>query len=161
LDGDGDRDIVYTNGDSFDSFEAKPFHAVHWLENRGDLKFEEHAMLALPGVHRALPADLDRGGDLDIVAASFLPRDLTTAFPRGAPNALVWLENDGQQNFRVRPLQVGACLHPAVCLCDIDHDGQLDIAAANFYEDPVGSDPAGTHPIADVFMATARPEPTP
>lgn len=148
LDADGDADIIYTNGDSFDSFEAKPFHAVHWLENRGDLQFEPHELLALPGVHRASPGDVDGDGDLDIVAASFLPRDLTTAFPSGSPMAIVWLENDGRQNFRVRPLQVGTCLHPALCLTDFNKDGRLDVAAANFYEDA-----AEPRPAVDVLIA--------
>ncbi|MEY4567210.1 MAG: hypothetical protein RLY14_2180, partial [Planctomycetota bacterium] len=55
---DGRMDIVYSNGDSFDSFVLKPFHGVKWFENVGDEKFIEHQVGYLPGVHRALPGDL-------------------------------------------------------------------------------------------------------
>ncbi|MEO8269526.1 MAG: VCBS repeat-containing protein [Aureliella sp.] len=150
LDQDGDLDIVYTNGDSFDSFEVKPHHAVHWLENLGQLQFVPHSIARLPGVHRAVAVDLDDDSDLDIVASSFLPRDLRSHFPSGSQtSAIVWLENDGMQNFRVRPIQVDRCLHPALCVADFNDDGQLDMAVANFYEDAHAS----PSPLADILLA--------
>ena len=149
LDQDGDLDIVYTNGDSFDSFEVKPHHAVHWLENLGQLKFAPHEIARLPGVHRARAVDLDQDGDLDVVASSFLPRDLRTQFPQDTqPSAIAWLENDGLQNFRVRPLQVERCIHPALCIADFNLDGKPDLAAANFHEDPHSS----SVPLVDVLL---------
>ena len=39
LDGDGDLDVLFTNGDGFDQSEAKPYHGVQWLENLGDMRF--------------------------------------------------------------------------------------------------------------------------
>ena len=149
LDRDGDMDVVYTNGDSFDSFEVKPHHAVHWLENLGQLKFVPHEIARLPGVHRASAVDLDQDGDLDIVASSFLPQDLRAHFPEGSQrSAIVWLENDGMQNFRVRPLQVDRCIHPALCVADFNADGKLDVAATNFYDDPHAS----PRPPVDVLL---------
>ena len=35
LDQDGDLDLLYTNGDTMDSFELRPSHSVQWLENQG------------------------------------------------------------------------------------------------------------------------------
>lgn len=134
MDHDGDQDCLLTNGDSFDSFEVKPYHSIQWLENTGNLKFVAHEVMRLPGVHEAIAGDLDGDGDLDIVAAAFLPRDLRSGLS-GEPVGIVWLENDGQQNFKVRPLQVGKCSYPAICAADFSGDGKLDIAAANFYED--------------------------
>lgn len=149
LDQDGDLDIIYTNGDSFDSFEVKPHHAVHWLENLGQLKFAPHEIARLPGVHRAHAVDLDQDGDLDVVASSFLPRDLRTQFPKDTqPSAIAWLENDGLQNFRVRPIQVERCIHPALCIADFNKDGKPDLAAANFHEDPHSS----PVPLVDVLL---------
>ncbi len=141
LDRDGDQDCLLTNGDSFDSFEVKPYHAIHWLENRGKLDFRPHEIMRLPGVHEAIGCDLDGDADLDILAAAFLPRDLRSALS-DQPVGIVWLENDGQQNFRPRPLQVGTCSHPAICAGDFNRDGQIDIAVANFYEDTAELKPA-------------------
>src|SRR5207248_11773234 len=35
LDGDGDLDVLFTNGDSLDENTLKPYHGVQWLENKG------------------------------------------------------------------------------------------------------------------------------
>ena len=61
LDGDGDIDLVvaefgYDRG------------AVRWLENRGDLRFRETLLYAMPGSIHVPLLDLDGDGDLDIVA---------------------------------------------------------------------------------------------
>ena len=40
LDGDGDLDVLATNGDMFDDDILKPYHGVQWLENRGKLRFD-------------------------------------------------------------------------------------------------------------------------
>ena len=35
LDKDGDLDVLYTHGDTFDDFVLKPYHGIQWLENTG------------------------------------------------------------------------------------------------------------------------------
>ncbi|MDP7030629.1 MAG: FG-GAP-like repeat-containing protein, partial [Phycisphaerales bacterium] len=44
IDGDGDADIAWANGDAFVSVDYRPLpsHGVQWLENRGDLDFAFH-----------------------------------------------------------------------------------------------------------------------
>jgi len=59
LDGDGDIDVLYTNGDMFDDIFLRTQHAVHWLENLGADGWQHHELAKLPGVHRALEADFD------------------------------------------------------------------------------------------------------
>src|SRR5205085_11713747 len=74
LDGDGDLDVLYTNGDSMDNNLIRPDHSVQWLENRGSFPFVHHPIARLFGAHRAVAADFRGTGVKDIVAVSFLPR---------------------------------------------------------------------------------------
>src|SRR5262249_20807445 len=73
LNGDGRLDVLYTNGDSLASHYLKPFHGVRWLENRGTFPFVDHSLKTMAGVERAVAADLDGDGLLDVVAVSWLP----------------------------------------------------------------------------------------
>ena len=50
LNGDGRLDVLYTNGDSLDSEYLKPYHGVHWLENRGTFPFVQHSLTTMAGV---------------------------------------------------------------------------------------------------------------
>jgi hypothetical protein len=101
LDGDGDLDVLVTNGDMLDDFRLKPYHGIRWLENRGGFPFVPHDLANLPGAHRARAVDLDGDGDLDIVACAFVefkaegtPISTVAAFP-----SLVWLEQTSPGTF--------------------------------------------------------------
>ena len=72
FDGDGDLDVLVTNGDSFDDFLLKPYHGIQWLENEGRYPYTAHRVAPLAGAHRALAVDLDGDGDLDVVAAAMI-----------------------------------------------------------------------------------------
>jgi hypothetical protein len=129
---DGRMDIVYSNGDSFDSFVLKPFHGVKWFENVGDEKFVEHQVGYLPGVHRALPGDLDGDGNLEMVAGSFVPQQLLPQLAeQGAESIVVFkLNSDGKYEKHV--LSQGDCFHAAMELQDINGDGKDDLIIGNF-----------------------------
>lgn len=134
LDQDGDLDILYTNGDTFDSNLVKPYHGVSWLENRGDLKFVERRLTQFPGVHRMLAGDLDRDGDLDLVASALLPQPSLEQIPPDQREALIWLEQTSPGTFLRHELQRGDPAFPALLLHDLNGDGFPDVVAGRFRE---------------------------
>lgn len=149
LDKDGDLDIVHTNGDSFDSFQVKPYHGIRWLENEGKLVFRPHEIAAMPGVHRAAPSDLDGDGDIDLIAVAFLPPQMSADFQGKQPEAITWFENDGKQSFNRRPLKTGEAIHAAVLVQDVNGDNRPDIIAPTFYD-------VGSKQSADIEMAISK-----
>jgi hypothetical protein len=129
FDGDGDTDVLMTNGATLDDATVKPWHGVAWLEDRGGFPFEAHPLAALPGAHRARAADLDGDGDLDVAAAAFLPDPEKV---KGALPSLVWLERRPDGSFARHTLQAGQLSHTSLDLADVDGDGDVDLATGNF-----------------------------
>lgn len=132
LDEDGDLDILYVNGDTFDSFFVKPYHGIRWLENQGDLKFAVHELARMPGVHRATAADMDNDGDKDIVAVALLPQGLKEKYETTDFDSAILLRNQGGGKFERGLLERGICNHPTCLLADADGDGDIDIIAGNY-----------------------------
>ena len=129
FDRDGDLDVLLTNGATLDDATVKPWHGVRWLENRGGFPFEPHELAALPGAHRAVAADLDGDGDLDVAVAAFLPDPERT---RGGFASLGWLEQTRPGVFERHTLQAGQLSHSTLDVGDVDGDGALDLVAGNF-----------------------------
>ncbi len=134
LDGDGDLDVLYTNGDTFDSYLTKPFHGIWWLENKGTMPFEAHRLAALPGVHRALACDVDGDGDLDIVASALLPSSSSRNTDPQQLQALIWLEQIQPSLFVRHVIERGRPIYAAIAIHDVDSDGRPDIVAGCFHE---------------------------
>jgi hypothetical protein len=130
MDGDGDLDVLMTNGDMLDDYLLKPYHGLSWLENRGGFPFVEHPLAKLNGVMRARAADLDGDGDMDVVACAFAPNP-----PRGPAHAplpsVVWLEQTASGRFERRTLEVGGH-HVTLDVADYDRDGDVDVVVGNF-----------------------------
>ena len=130
LDGDGDQDILVTNGDMFDDGLVKPYHGVQWLENRGKLNFVVHPLALLPGAHRAIAGDVDGDGDQDVVASAFTGG---TTSEGGHPlAALVWLEQGPRGHFTRHTISASLPLYATADLGDVDGDGDLDIVTGLF-----------------------------
>ncbi|MBI1902715.1 MAG: VCBS repeat-containing protein [Planctomycetia bacterium] len=136
LDRDGDMDLLWTAGDNLEIFYhyPQPYHGCYWLENRGNWEFVKHRISDLGGTYAAAPSDLDGDGDTDVVLASMF-NDWNVD---GAAN-LVWLENDGKQNFTPWQIDGAPILLATVACGDLDGDGRDDVVAGGmnpFLPDP-------------------------
>lgn len=131
LDQDGDPDIVFTNGDAFDTqTDPKPYHGIQWLENLGDLKFAVHDISRFYGAANASVGDMDGDGDLDIVVSSWL-----NYWDDPKRQSIIWLENDGKQQFQARPVAGDHSGLVPLELVDITGNGRLDIVTGAFRMD--------------------------
>lgn len=129
LDQDGDTDVLYTNGDSFDNMYITPTQGVQWLENLGDMRFAYHRLADMPGAYRALAGDIDGDGDLDVIACAWLPRQALPANVRkGLFASVICLEQTQPGRFVHHTLERGSQFCATLELADFDDDGDLDFA---------------------------------
>lgn len=148
FDQDGDLDVLYTNGDSLDSKYVKPYHGVRWLENMGDYPFDAHEIALLPGAAKALAIDIDRDGDLDVVASAWIPEDLANAELADMQyDSLIWLERKNTQEFERHVISsVRRFGYLAIEVGDLDKDGDTDLVAGWF-----GGTSSGKNGTVDIF----------
>lgn len=137
LDQDGDLDVLYSNGDVMDtSTSPKPYHGIQWLENMGGLNFVYHDITRYHSCYQAAAADMDGDGDLDIVASNLYFDWLEHDMP-----SLIWLENDGKQNFTRRRIAYSPSNLATIDVGDLDGDKRPDIIAGGMHiPGPMGRD---------------------
>ncbi len=133
MEGDGDLDVLYTNGDAFDYMppRPRPWHGLQWLENRGNLQFEYHRIGDFAGASVARAADADRDGDLDIIVSSAY-----NLWENPEAQSLVWFENDGAMGFMRRDLANAPTHLIAMDTADIDGDGWVDAVTGGMHVYP-------------------------
>jgi hypothetical protein len=126
---DGLLDILYTCGDNADlTQEFKPYHGVYIYLNKGDFKFEQAYFYHINGCTKAVAADFDGDGDLDIATIAFF------ADVRNNPaEKFLYFRQDGPLHFQAYSPPVGQygrwlCME----VRDYDHDGDPDIILGNF-----------------------------
>ena len=133
MDGDGDEDLLVSNGDNWDSSPIrKPYHGIRIFLNDGTFKFKQGAFFPLPGASKAMATDFDGDGDPDIAAISFYddPDDPIRGF--------LLLENKGSLQFDrhlIPAARTGKWL--TMDCADIDRDGRTDIILGSYFHNPL------------------------
>jgi hypothetical protein len=126
---DGRPDILYTCGDNSDySKVLKPYHGVYIFTNQGNWKFKQTYFYHIDGCTKAIAADFDHSGKLNIAAIAFF-----ADFKYHPQEGFTYLQQISPNNFIAHELPLnmyGRWLTMQVA--DIDHDGYDDIIIGNF-----------------------------
>lgn len=147
LDGDGDLDIIATNGDMMDEISiAKPYHGVRWLENV-DGAFIPRDLVRMTGAYCARAFDMNGDGHLDIVVSN-----LNFLWDVSDAPSVIWLENDGRQNFTARKIVYSPTNLATMDVGDINHDGIPDIIVGGFHV----PGPLGRHARVTAIFGTGK-----
>jgi hypothetical protein len=124
LDQDGDVDLVLPVGDNLEDLHSypQPYHGCFWLENQGNWNFTTRRIAQFGGTYAAAVGDLDGDRDQDVVLVSMF-----NDWDHPGNASLIWLENDGRQNFT--PWQIAdRPTHLVTVACgDLNDDGRADI----------------------------------
>jgi hypothetical protein len=134
FDGDGQMDLLVTNGDNgdFSTSPTKPYHGIRIYLNRGGLRFEEACFFHLNGAYKAQARDFDQDGDLDIAAVSFFPD-----YEKSPRESFVYLENGGNLHFTASTFR--ECISGrwlTMDAGDLDGDGDDDIVLGSLVKMP-------------------------
>jgi hypothetical protein len=144
FDRDGHIDLLVTNGDNGEYVSPpKNYHGVRIYMNDGQNRFSEKWFFPLNGAYKAIAADFDRDGDLDIAAISFFPD-----YQKSPEESFVYLENRGGWVFEA--VSFPECTTGrwiTMDAGDLDGDGDSDIVLGSLILGPT------TIPIPDSVQA--------
>jgi hypothetical protein len=140
LNGDGQPDIVFTNGDGFGPAAMpgpRPWHGVQWLENTGNGSFRHQRIGTLPGAYSPLVVDLDGDGAMDVVtAAAYADRGDGTKAATAPVPTLVWFRQTAGGQFTPQVLATAPKDQITIASGDFAGDRRPELISGGFYVGP-------------------------
>jgi hypothetical protein len=144
---DGKLDLIYTCGyNYYDSRILKPYHGLYIFTNEGDWKFKQTYFYPINGCTKAIAADFDGDGDIDIATSAFFD-DL-----KGNPaEGFIYFEQDKPLSFKPHAIPVSKYGRwMSMDVADVNNDGKPDIVLGNYSEGLVNQ--PGIIPFWDVHL---------
>ena len=129
LDHDGKPDLIYTSGYNFhDSRILKPYHGLYIFKNMGDWNFKQQWFYPINGCTKAMAADFDNDGDLDIAAIAFFA-DLQ----HNPSEGFTYFEQVSPFNFKPHAIPISKYGRwMTMDIGDFNSDGKPDIILGNY-----------------------------
>ena len=126
---DGKPDLIYTCGYNFrDSRILKPYHGLYIFTNTGNWNFKQTYFYPINGCTKAIAADFDGDGDLDIATSAYFA-DLRT----NPAESFVYFEQDKAMHFKPHAVPVSKYGRWfSMNVGDFNGDGKPDIVLGNY-----------------------------
>lgn len=126
---DGKPDIIYTAGYNYrNSRILKPYHGLYIFLNQGNWKFKQAYFYPINGCTKAIAADFDGDGDIDIATSAFFA-DLQN----NPAESFVYFEQYSNMYFKPHAVPVSKYGRWfSMDVNDINGDGKPDIVLGNY-----------------------------
>lgn len=126
---DGREDILYTCGDNGDYSQIlKPYHGIYIFLNKGNFHFQKSYFYPVNGCTKAVAADFDGDGDMDIAGIAFF-----ADFRNNPSESFIYFEQDSLLHFLPHAIpihQYGRWI--TMDAGDYDGDNDIDIILGNY-----------------------------